>query len=452
MLAPLVLLAAVTVLPMLPSAAKDAADKAGEITAGQATLADALALLPEGREGVEVLEKAMRYTAHGSDEEFVLAALMTMHAEKDTAREQVTKALQNTAPSQIDNPEEVAALAAVLRYVSGTEQQAALTRYLQQKTLPEGLLDAFGGAMQEGRTLSGLLSLCDEINAAGHDPLAFLKACKDRLPQAEAARLVEQADNAEHRTLLIRAFAPEKLTLDEALAYLRWAKEWGVPAATCYPEGVLLDMDTSKWDPYTSEQATSWGKRDTFLVLRREEKREPITTIMVAEEEKSWINEELQTRYEDYDPDASLGAAQYTVWLDTDALDRMPAERIPQTLADCNALVILDTWYFCDGYVREFRTVQEPDGRWKRRQIDVLCFGVCQVVDVYNAQTGAGLFSAKQNVITSPAMLNEDLSFTDEMGWNAGDNYIATPDEAWMAEARADFLNALERRNWLLVP
>ena len=186
-------------------------------------------------------------------------------------------------------------------------------------------------------------------------------------------------------------------------------------------------------------------------MLHRREKEEPYTTFGVPEEDQTETYEALpDSLYEDYDPDEADGAAQYTVWLEASVLDRMPQERIPLTFADCDALVILEERYYCDGYVRFSRGVRDTAGNVLRRQIDSPTFGVYQEIAVYKQQSGEWLFSYRENVIYSPAM--QDTQYGDPTEWMAADNYIAAPDDAWMADAYADFLNALERRNWLLVP
>lgn len=465
MLAVLALFAVLWALPEpAPSEAKLLAEKVSEVTGGKAVMTDALALLAdaENLEGLETIQQAMKYTAYGSDEEFLLAALMWMHIETrpdlmvndyatGSTGTPMYAALKNTAPAQIDNAEEIVALEVLLRY-AGTEAEAALTRFLGQKALREDVLFAFGAAMAKDRTVEELLSLCDEIAAAGHDPMSFLATYAQQLTLSEVTRLIAQTDD-EHCPLLIRAYAPALTALDDVLAFIRLAKTYGLSASECYPEGAALDLDTTRWDPYTSPKAASLGDRDTFLILHRTEKLEPFTTFVVPEEQETGRNEPLpSTLYEDYDPDVSLGAAQYTVVLDTAALDSMPPECIPQTLEACNALVFLDSWYFCDGYVRFTRSVTDNNGGWKQRQIDTPCFGVCQEIAVYSAKSGDWLFSAKEHVVNSPAMLDEDLPTKDVLEWNSAEHYIAAPDEPWMAEARAEFLKALERRGWRLVP
>jgi hypothetical protein len=49
-------------------------------------------------------------------------------------------------------------------------------------------------------------------------------------------------------------------------------------------------------------------------------------------------------------------------------------------------------------------------------------------------------------------MLEENLAAIDPLDWNPADYYLASPDAAWLNEAYVDFLFALERRGWLLVP
>lgn len=458
----LVLFAVLTALPEpAPSEAKLLADKVGEVTKGEAVMADALALLPEGLDGLEIAQRAMKYTAHGSDEEFLLAALICLHAAQDeqlmdnntlsvVVQGSIQNALKNTAPAQINNPEETAALAMMLRGYS--EDEAALIRFLKEKTLPDSVLAAFGDAMKEGRTLPQLLALCDTISAAGHDPLPFLREGVGSVTFTEGEELIASAGSEAHRALLIKSIAPAITDVDEVLAFIRLAKGHGVSAAECYPEGAAITLDTSKWDPSASARAASLGKRDTFLVIRRTEKPEPFTTIVVPEEQETSHAEELPDElYLDYDPDEELGMAQYTVTLETSVLDRMPQERIPASMADCDAVVILDARYWCDGYVRVSHSVRQ-NSKWKYWQNDELTFALLQEIAVYNAKTGNWLFSFKEKITNSPAMLDQDLASKDVLEWEAEDHYIAALDEAWMAETYADFLYALERRNWLLLP
>ena len=459
----LALSAAVWAMPQqAPTTAKTVADKVGEITAGKAVVADALALLPEGFEGLETLERAMRYTAHGSDEEFLLTALMLLHQENDPVLKFVSSdhgvhtkyipnALAQTVPAQVDNAEEIAALEPLLSRAGKEDQIDALARFIKQKQLPEGLLAAFGRAMAGRCTLEEQLAQCTVISAEGHDPVEFLRAGMNITTLAEAEALASSFTGAE-RALLLRAMAAGFTDVDDVLALIRLAKSYGVTAAECYPNGAELTLDTSHWDYYDSKQAGSLGKRDTFLDLRRQEKPEPYTTVVVPEEQETGRSPDLPQLYEGYDPDAETGAAQFTVTLETSVLDRMPAACIPLTFADCDALVLLDEWYYCDGYVRFTRSATDKDGRWKHRQIDSPSFGVCQEIAVYNRASGDWLFSYRENIINSPAMLEENLSSIDALEWNPADHYLAVPDAAWMTETYADFLFALERRGWLLVP
>lgn len=437
------------------------AEKVKEVTAGKAVMADALALLPEGYDGIETIQQAMKYTAHGSDEEFLLAALMWMHIEADgtlmlsdyatgTAGQPMYEVLENTDPAQIDNPEEIAALAVLLKY-AGEHQEMAFTRFLAEKNLPAEVLSAFGTAMKAGRTEQELLLLCDTIRAAGHDPQPFLLAALPDLDYARAAELIASAGDDEQRRQLILAAAPALTDLDEVLAFIRLAKEYGVSAAECYPDGALLTWDTTRYDPYTSSEAAKLGKRDTFLIIRRTEKKEPFTSVAVPAEEQTAYDEALPAElYRDYDPDAETGATQYTVVLETAVLDSMPAERIPTSLAECDAVVILDSWYWCDGYVRSSRSTSMYQAS-KKHQVDILTYGMAQLIAVYNVESGEILFFGKENAAYSPAMMKgEDRMSMEE--WALEENYIAALDEKWMDDAYDDFLFSLIRRNWQLVP
>ncbi len=444
-----------------PAASRVLADKVGEVTAGQATMTDALALLPEGADGLDTIRQAMKYTAHGSDEEFLLASLMWMHMEADgalmlsdyatgTAGPPMYEALENTDPSQIGNPEEIAALSVLLKY-AGAHQEIALMRFLAEENLPEGVLSAFGSAMHNGRTDGELLLLCDEIQTAGHDPQPFLLAALPDMDYARAEEIVSSAGDEAQRGRLIRVAAPALTRPDDVLAFIRLAKEYGVSAAECYPNGALLTWDTTMYDPYYSAQASRLGKRDTFLIIRRTEKPEPFTSVPVEKEDQTAYDEALpEELYTNYDPDAHTGAAQFTVVLETAVLDSMPAECIPLSIAECDALVILDSWYQCDGYVRSSRSTSMYQAS-KKHQADIPTYGMMQLIAVYNVQSGEMLFAGKYNVALSPAMLRgEERMGMDE--WALEENYIAPMDEEWMDEAYEAFLISLIRRNWQLVP
>lgn len=464
-LAMLLLFAVLTALPEPPpTEAELLAEKIGQVTAGQAVMADARKLLADAQEddGLDLIRQAMRHTLYGSDEKFLLAALLWMHIEDNaqlglsdyavgTAGDATYEALETTAPSQIDNPEEIAALLVLLEH-AGTQQGTTLDRFLQQPMLPEGVLSAFGAAMRTGRTVQEMIALSDKVTAAGHDPLPFFQAGLGSVTFEEGKNLIASADSDEHRALLIKGIAPAITDVDEVLAFIRLAKEYGVSAAECYPKGAVITLDTSKWDPSASARALSLGKRDTFLVIRRTENAEPFTTFAVPEGQETDKYEELpDALYEDYDPDEELGMAQYTVMLETSVLDRMPQERIPAAMAECDVVIILDARYWCDGYVR-FTRSSWKDNAWRHRQIDAPTFALWQEIGVYRVKTGEWIFSYKDKITNSPAMLEKDLAGKDVLEWKTEDHYIAALDEAWMAETYADFLYALERRNWLLVP
>ncbi len=123
----------------------------------------------------------------------------------------------------------------------------------------------------------------------------------------------------------------------------------------------------------------------------------------------------------------------------------MPEARIPRSLAACDALVIFDTAYVCDGYVRTTHVIGSGAGK-RRIQRDSPTFSAMQIISVYKAASGEHLFSGQYNWIGSPAMQMEEIEGSAE------DVYITRPDDRWMKEASAAFLYSLERRNWTLVP
>lgn len=444
-----------------PTEAELLAAKVGEVTKGEAVLADALAILPEGEDGLDVARQAMKYTVQGSDEEFLLAALTWMHIEDNaqlglsdyavgTASDAAREALESTKLSQIDNPEEMSALALLLGRVDGPSQEAFFRRALRENALSGELMTVLGTGLRSGRDDATLLLLADEIRGAGYDPRGFVQAALPTLTVARVTEIVAAAE-AEQRGAILRGAAPAITEVDEVMAFIRLAKEHGVSAEECYPQGALLTWDTTRYNPVTSNLSPKLGKRDTYLIIRRWEKPEPFTSIAVPETDRTAYDASLPVMlHHDYDPDAELGAAQFTVVLETAVLDAMPEERIPESIAACDALVILDGWYQCDGYVRSSRHTSMQQAS-KTHQVDIPTYGALQMISVYNVASGEGLFSVKQKVSYSPAMTGgEARRSMDE--WALEDNYIAAYDESWMDEAYKDFLFSLIRRNWVLVP
>lgn len=423
-----------------------------DVAKGEADMDDVLALIAplDADNADQVIRKAYKNTWNNSDERY-LAAALAVRMGHEKAAEYAKAAVTDTSYADLNTPAESAEFPALVALCDGETHHIALRTLATTGSREwEALLTALGAEMGKTRSAAELLQLLDETPMAEGRNVVFLQAALPGMSFAEAEGVIDGVDAA-HRPLLIRAIASSFTAPDDVLAFIRLAKTHGLSASECYPDGALLTWDASAYDPYDSPKADGLGKRDTFLIIRRTEQPEPFTTFVVPEEQETSDGEALPTLYGNYDPDESLGAGQYTLVLETSALDRMPEERIPRTFAECDALVFLDTWYWCDGYVRFSRSVWKDDA-WKYRQIDEPTFGMTQEIAVYSMANASWLFSYRDNHAYSPAMLEENLGGKDVLEWNTADYYIASPDEAWMAEAYADFLFALERRNWLLVP
>ncbi len=430
--------------------------RAGEVADGKAD-PEALFALMEGAEnetdGLEAIRRARRAAWPGSTEQLLLTGLMGRYYEAcpewqlmsspggvlAAACDDTLKALR---PEKIADPAALDALTLVFRHANAQNQRDFLTG-MKDKNVPDAVYAACGRGMDPARTAD--IAECAAIIAdSGRDALPFLTAAYEGTSAGDAAALFATL-TAEEQALL-PGLASAITDPDEVLAFLRLAKDAGYTAVQCYPQGALLAWDTTAYDPYTSSQAGKLGKRDTFLIVYRTEKPEPFTTLPVAAENTTaWNEDPTADHLENYDPDQDAGAAQFTVVLDTDALDRMPDERIPESLADCDVVVILDTLYVCDGFVRtSYYGSSGAQGR--KKQVDCPTYAAAQSVDVYRVSTGEWLFAAKVNAVYSPAMQMKEIE------GEVKEYYLAAPDEAWMAQAREDFLYSLERRNWALVP
>ena len=426
---------------------------AARLTGADASLAEARALLVGMDNPAEVLTSAWNKSKAGSDERYLLAALAADEAidfPDDVLQAWVASALRETDVRQLATPAEKEALPILLARADTALRPEALRSFLTGD-VPAEMLRAFGEAMGGDWDDDTLLGFAGEIRQAGKSELDFLQAAFAGRGLQDAEASVRAADDAD-KALLLRAYAPAITQLDDVLALLRLGREAGVLPSVLYPEGAPVELDTAAYDLNTAQNAASLGRRDTFLILRRTEDKEPFTTLEVEAGDQVQRHEELPDMlYDNYDPDADRGGEAYTVTLETAVLDTVPTEHIPDSLAACDVLVFLDTSYYCEGYIRT-RHDRYVDGKMVTRQRDTPCFACVQAIAVFNAATAKVLFVHDQVVLRSPAMQEQDLEGKDVLDWVPAQHYIAEPDPDWFTDGYAQFLYALERRGWKLVP
>lgn len=445
-------LAGVVALMVIPAPQPSLAEQTRmvitSVTKGEATLDDAVALLQTAEDGdvVEMMRELCSTTPKGSDDRFLAVAASLRHIDESGMfamsypigviapwQEDV---LLNTDVRQIDLDAEIAALPVVLGGAWTEGVQALWTRFLAQATVDERVLAAFGTLLQDA-DMAEKLARCTELEAAGHDALAYLKATLADVTLAEAEIIVPTlADNAQ-RSLYLRACAPGITDPDEVLALIRLAGTYGVTPAQLYPEGAVLTWDTAAIDPYHDGWGEGVDADATFLVVRRVEQPEPLENL---------DNTDAFDGVDIYDADGHLAAGTQTVLLDTAALARIPEGRIPDTLADCDVLVLVDMQYQVDGFIRSYRIT----GRGSVSKY-VPTYAACHYVVVYRMEDRTMLFSFDDLNALSPSTKKSEIN--DGSGGNLGDTpleelYLGEVSQAWMDSAVDRFLRELEGYGW----
>ena len=431
-----------------PSLAEQTRTVIADITRGEATLDDALALLNEAGDddALDALQKLCSTTPKGSDDRFLAVAvslrrigessMSVMSYPIGSIAPWQADVLQNTDVRQIDLDAEIAALPVVLGRAWNADVQALWTRFLALDTVDERVLTAFGALLQDA-DMAEKLARCTELEAAGHDALAYLKATLADVTLAEAETVVSTLVDDAQRSLYLRACAPGITDPDEVLALIRLAGSCGLTPAQLYPEGAVLTWDTAAIDPYHDGWGEGVDADATFLVVRRVEQPEPLENL---------DNTDALDSADIYDADGHLAAGTQTVLLDTAALARILAERIPATLADCDVLVLVDVQYQADGVIRSYRIT----GRGSVSKY-VPTYAACHYVVVYRMEDHTLLFSFDDLTALSPSTKKSEIN--DGSGGNLGDApleelYLGEFSQAWMDSAVDRFLRELEGCGW----
>jgi len=425
---------------------------------GEATLEDALALMEplDADTADEVIRKAYKNTWNNSDERYLAAALAArMGYEK--AAEYAKAAVTDTNYADLNTPVESAEFAALLALCDGETHRIALKTLASTGSREwEALLTALGAEMGKTRDAAAMLSLLDENPMAEGRDVVFLRAALPDMSFADAEALIAGTDAA-HQALLLRAIADAFTAPDDVLAFLRLAGEYGLSAVDCYPEGAALDWDTSAFDPLAWNAGQAPSEDATFLFIRRTEKPEPYKTIVITPENDYWEDEFTGTDWMDYDPDAELGAAAYTVTLDTFLMSLLPPERAAQSIADCDVLVITDLYYLCEGAVRFTRTAYRGntmntyDGnKWGDTVVDTPLYSALHNVSLYSMADKQLLFSYADKVVEAPYNTQgHELSKAETMAeWNLLEMYLPATDQEWLADASLSLVDTLRRKDW----
>lgn len=305
-------------------------------------------------------------------------------------------------------------------------------------------IQAILGEQTAGRlTMQQLAEVCSAYTAAGQDVRAFAeKAWAGASQEDVVAALAAETDPA-RRAALAQAYGMALTQPDDVLSYLAAAREAGVPALECYPDGAVVTWDLSGFDPYG--RMWGWqGESARYLVVHLTEAEEKLEKRKVSKslDMEDW---EHENAFEpDYESNNGRWMETVTVRIDTAVMDMIPAEFIPASLAEMDALVALDAHYTAWGVLRHQETrVRSATGGVSIGQFDdYRTYAAVQTVDVYDAQ-GRLRYSFAQ-LVTAPDISrleeNPDLGQYQSVIKEA---CIPEADAAWMAEQYADLMTLL---------
>ena len=225
----------------------------------------------------------------------------------------------------------------------------------------------------------------------------------------------------QERWRFLRIYGSHITDADEVLAFIRFVRRMGVSLRLVYPQGAAIDLKTAHCR--IDNGASGAMPEGPFLVMTRTEKREPYERL----DEPPVIG---------YEGNASRGDAAFTVTLDMDALEKMPEELIPQTMADCAAWVFLDTEYVSYGYLigqREYTPGSMVS-------VYVPTYAAVDRVAVYDARSGECCLILAWKMTLPPELPGKNV--------DAQEYYSAQSDRAWLTRQKEALLDQLAQHGF----
>lgn len=323
----------------------------------------------------------------------------------------------------------------------------ALTQALLAAEMSEEFteIQAILGERAAGRlTMQQLAEVCNAYAADGQDVRAFAAKAWTGIPQEDVvAALTAEADPA-RRAALAQAYGMALTLPDDVLSYLAAAREAGIPALECYPDGAVVTWDLSHLA--TGGTALGWqGDSPRYLVVHLTEAEEKFEKRKVSKDltMEDWEHENAFE--EDYESNNGRWMETMTVRIDTAAMDATPAEFIPGSLAEMDAMIGLHTSYVGAGVLRiqDFSQKSSTGAVSISRFYDYRMYYVVQLLNVYDAQ--GRRVSGFALLVTEPEgsdMLNENPYMADYPS-EIKKACIPEVDEEWMAEQYADLMALL---------
>ena len=275
--------------------------------------------------------------------------------------------------------------------------------------------------------------------------LAELPGVLAPLPQEELLAILAAETDAERRLAVARVYGSALTEPDAVLAYIAEAREVGLSAVDCYPEGAAVTWDLSGLDRYGWAWGIS-GVSPKYLVVSLTEAEEAFEYRFLPSgtPEDCWDYEGSFTM--DYESNNGRWAETTTVRIDTAALDATPEAYRPSTVREASALVVLDTYYEARNVLRLRTDVtrSRTGGTSTANTKDYRTYRLVQRMDVYNKRgTLVHHFDVQ---VTEPELLEKDSDGTLAYRRQGELKFVCVPslDDSWMQERRSWLLEQLE--------
>lgn len=175
------------------------------------------------------------------------------------------------------------------------------------------------------------------------------------------------------KQLALSICGSRETSLDSILELIRLGAELGLKPSECFEEDPVIDIDMTRCNYAEASDTTAVGK---YLVVRRQEDREKY--------------EELRSVADDYESHTYSDKESFTITLALDALDVMPSEWIPETMAECVNWLVLDSTYERYGAIESTTTTTNSSGWEVSRTVrDIPTYYWAFRVTLFDVESGA---------------------------------------------------------------
>lgn len=335
--------------------------------------------------GQKGLERAWRAAEDNPQAQYDLAAVAAAAVEKGLdgalAAEWARAALADCNEVNLDQWWRREQMAPLLDLAPEAADMTLLKRLAAMDGDMPGLRAVIGKHMG-GKPLAEVLALYAEMAVDGHEDGAVriasamlvgksLETAREELTALGAASALPAA---------VQIYGAAFTDPDDVLAFIRLGGELGFKPSQCYPEGAVISLRTSHFtygEITVEEEEMRERLQGKYLIISRTEKKPPYKEFSAPEDEAADL-------YADYHGNAALGDAAWTVVLETQPMDHIPAQYIPHTMAECRTVLACDLTYVRSDV---YRKAQGGGSYHDAPATDEVCY-----VPTYNSRATLALF------------------------------------------------------------